>query len=220
MIITIDGPAAAGKGTISALLSKKYRLVSFDTGMLYRAVGLQMVLTGMDLTNVEAATAIAQKLTFAQMIELSQHPDFRSDVGGQAASIVSSYQPVRQALLEMQRNFAKNPAFADGTPAAGVVYDGRDTGTVVCPDADLKIFLIADVEVRAQRRHKEFLEKGIQKSYEKVLADMKERDERDKNRSSAPMKPADDAVIIDCSTLSVDALMEIITPLVEQKLTA
>ena len=120
----------------------------------------------------------------------------------------------------MQRNFAKNPTFADGTPAAGVVYDGRDTGTVVCPNADLKIFLIADVEVRAQRRYKEFLEKGIQKSYEKVLADMKERDERDKNRSSAPMKPADDAVIIDCSTLSVDDLMKIIMPLVEQKLSA
>lgn len=220
MIITIDGPAAAGKGTVSALLSEKYHFVAFDTGMIYRAVGLQMVLTGMDLNNVNAATKIAKELTFSQMMELSLHPDFRSDIGGKAASVVSSYPTVRQALLDMQRNFAKNPVFADGTPAKGVIFDGRDTGTVVFPDADLKFFIFADVELRAKRRYREFIAKGMQTTYEKVLADMKERDERDKNRSSAPMKPAEDAVIIDGTPIEADGLMAIITPLVDAKLAA
>lgn len=220
MIITIDGPAAAGKGTISALLSEKYNFVCFDTGMLYRAVGLQMVLTGQELQNIEAATKIASSLTYRQMMELSVHPDFRSDIGGQAASVVSSYQPVRTALLEMQRSFGKDPKFANGEPANGVIFDGRDTGTVVFPDADLKFFIVADTEVRARRRYNEFISKNIPCSYEKVLADMKERDERDKNRATAPMKPADDAIIIDCSELSIDEVMDVITPIVKEKFKA
>lgn len=218
MIITIDGPAAAGKGTISAYLSEKYRLAYFDTGMVYRAVGLQMVLTGMDLQNQEAAFKIAQNLTFPQMMELSVHPDFRSDIGGQAASIVSAYPNVRTALLNMQKNFANNPTFADGKPADGVVYDGRDTGTVICPNADLKLFVTATTEVRAQRRYKEFLQKGIATSYQKVLEDMIARDERDSNRSSAPLKPAEDAVIIDTSEMDIAAVLAYIVPLVEAKL--
>lgn len=218
MIITIDGPAAAGKGTISAYLSEKYRLAYFDTGMVYRAVGLQMVLTGMDLQNQEAALKIAQNLTFPQMMELAIHPDFRSDIGGQAASIVSAYSEVRTALLNMQKNFALNPTFADGKPANGVVYDGRDTGTVICPNADLKLFVTATTEVRAERRYKEFLQKGIAASYQKVLADMIARDERDSNRSSAPLKPAEDAVIIDTSKMDIDTVLAYIVPLVEAKL--
>ena len=218
MIITIDGPAAAGKGTISAYLSEKYRLAYFDTGMVYRAVGLQMVLTGMDLQNREAALKIAQNLTFPQMMELAIHPDFRSDIGGQAASIVSAYPEVRTALLNMQKNFALNPTFADGKPANGVVYDGRDTGTVICPNADLKLFVTATTEVRAERRYKEFLQKGIAASYQKVLADMIARDERDSNRSSAPLKPAEDAVIIDTSKMDIDTVLAYIVPLVEAKL--
>lgn len=220
MIITIDGPAAAGKGTISALLSKKYQMVCFDTGMIYRAVGLQMILTSQDLNNSQAATKIASQLTYQQMMELSCHPDFRSDIGGKAASIVSSYPAVRQALLEMQRKFAEQPTFADGRAANGVIYDGRDTGTVVFPNADLKFFISANIEVRALRRYKEFVAKNTETSYEKVLADMKERDERDKNRSTAPMKPAEDAVIIDGSELDIDGVMNLIVPLVEAKLHA
>ncbi len=218
MIITIDGPAAAGKGTISSHLSAKYKLAYFDTGMVYRAVGLQMVLTGTDLQNQAAAHAIALNLTFPQMMTLSTHPDFRSDIGGQAASIVSAYPDVRAALLKMQQDFAKNPVFADGTPAKGVVYDGRDTGTVICPNADLKLFITASTEVRAMRRYKEFLQKGMPADYQKVLQDMIARDERDSKRSTAPLKPADDAVIIDTSEMDIAAVITRIEPLVEAKL--
>ena len=218
MIITIDGPAAAGKGTVSSFLAQKYKLAYFDTGMVYRAVGLQMVLAGADVNNEDKAEQIAKELTFPQMMELSKHKDFRSDIGGQSASIVSAHPKVRAALLKMQQNFALNPVFADGTPAKGVVYDGRDTGTVVCPNAELKLFITASTEVRAQRRYKEFVEKGIQTSYEKVLEDMVARDKRDSSRATAPLKPADDAVIIDTSNLDIEQVLQKIIPLVEAKL--
>lgn len=218
MIITIDGPAAAGKGTVSAFLADKYKLAYFDTGMVYRAVGLQMVLTNSDVNNEDKAEQIAKELTFPKMMELSKHKDFRSDVGGQAASIVSAHPKVRAALLKMQQNFALKPVFADGTPANGVVYDGRDTGTVVCPNAELKFFITASTEVRAQRRYKEFAEKGISTSYDKVLQDMIARDKRDSSRATAPLKPADDAVIIDTSDLSIDEVLKKIIPAVEAKL--
>jgi cytidylate kinase len=218
MIITIDGPAAAGKGTISSFVSAKYKLAYFDTGMVYRAVGLQMVLTGTDLQNKEAAYEFARNLTFPQMMELSLHPDFRSDIGSNAASVVSAYPEVRAALLKMQQNFALQPVFADGTPAKGVVYDGRDTGTVICPNADIKLFVTATTEVRAMRRYKEFVQKGLNTSYEKVLADMIARDERDSSRASAPLKPAEDAIIIDTSDLDIEAVLNVIIPLIEAKI--
>ena len=218
MIITIDGPAAAGKGTISSYISQKYKLAYFDTGMVYRAVGLQMVLNGNDLNDEAKATEIASNLSFTQMIELSKKPDFRTDIGGQSASIVSAYPNVRKVLLAMQQNFALKPIFADGSSANGVVYDGRDTGTVVCPNADLKLYITASTEVRAQRRYAEFVAKGIQTSYEQVLSDMKIRDERDSNRSSAPLTPAKDAIIIDTSDMNIEEVISNIIPLVEKKL--
>lgn len=218
MIITIDGPAAAGKGTVSSFLAQKYKLAYFDTGMVYRAVGLQMVLSNTDINDEDKAEKVAKELTFPKMIELSKHKDFRSDTGGQAASVVSAHPKVRAALLKMQQDFALNPVFADGTPANGVVYDGRDTGTVVCPNADLKLFITASTEVRAQRRYKEFTEKGINTSYEQVLQDMIARDKRDSSRATAPLKPADDAIIIDTSALDIEKVLQKIIPLVEEKL--
>jgi len=218
MIITIDGPAAAGKGTISAYLAQKYKMAYFDTGMVYRAVGLQMVLDSADINNELAAEQYAENLTFPKMIELAKHKDFRSDIGGQAASVVSAHPKVRAALLKMQQDFALNPVFADGTPANGVVYDGRDTGTVVCPNADLKLFVTATTEVRAQRRYKEFVEKGISTDFDKVLQDMVARDKRDSSRAAAPLKPAEDAIIVDTSAMNIEQVLEKIVSLVEAKI--
>lgn len=144
MIITIDGPAAAGKGTLAAALAKRYRLAYFDTGMVYRAVGLEMVLEGLDVQNEEQAAQTASKLTFVKMMELSGHRDFRSDVGSRAASIVSAHPKVRGALLKMQQDFALNPTFADGsrprawfttaaTPAPS--YVRRQTSNCLLPPA-------------------------------------------------------------------------------------
>ena len=220
MIITIDGPAAAGKGTVSKVLAERFRLAYFDTGMIYRAVGLEMVLSNFDLTDENKAFVIASKMTFEKMLQLSLPPDFRSDIGGQAASKVSAMPSVRKALLKMQQDFALAPVFADGSKANGVIYDGRDTGTVVCPNADIKFFVTASSEVRAMRRFKEFEAKGIKTTYEKVLADMIARDKRDAERASAPMKPAEDAVVMDTSDMDAQAEIEAVLKIVEQKIKA
>ena len=218
MIITIDGPAAAGKGTLASAIAAKYKFAYFDTGMVYRAVGLLMILNNKDLSDEQSAIDFASDLTFPQMMELAKNPEFRSAKGGQAASIVSAIKGVRSALLSMQQNFALNPVFADGSKANGVVYDGRDTGTVVCPNADLKLFITASPEVRAKRRYDEFLQKGMPAVYEEVLADIKARDERDSNRSTAPLKPADDAIIIDTSDLNIAEVFAHVDELIQKRI--
>ena len=218
MIITIDGPAAAGKGTLASAIAAKYKFAYFDTGMVYRAVGLLMILNNKDLSDEKSAIDFAVNLTFPQMMELAKNPEFRSAKGGQAASIVSAIKGVRSALLSMQQNFALNPVFADGSKANGVVYDGRDTGTVVCPNADLKLFITASPEVRAKRRYDEFLQKGMPAVYEEVLADIKARDERDSNRSTAPLKPADDAIIIDTSDLNIAEVFAHVNELIQKRI--
>lgn len=217
MIITIDGPAAAGKGTLAAQLAQKYKLAYFDTGMVYRAVGLLMRLNHFDLNDESKAENLAQKLTFPQMMELSKNSEFRSSEGGVAASIVSSQPKVRAALLKMQQDFALKPVFADGTPANGAIYDGRDTGTVVCPNADVKFFITASTEVRAKRRFEELKTKGKDTPFEKVLQDMIERDERDAKRATAPMKPAEDAYIFDTSALSIQEVVQKAEEIIENK---
>ena len=213
MIITIDGPAAAGKGTLSQKLADKYGYSYFDTGMVYRAVGLSLLLSNKDLTSVNEAEKVAGELTFGSMIELSKNPEFRSSKGGEAASIVSSYSGVRSRLLDMQRNFSKNPTFADGKPAKGVIYDGRDTGTVVCPNAEIKFFITASPEVRAKRRYDEFVAKGMEAKYR----DVKIRDERDANRKDAPMKPADDAIILDTTELNIEEVFNEAVRIIESR---
>lgn len=208
MIITIDGPAAAGKGTLAANLVAKYNFAYFDTGMVYRAVGLDMVLNGLDINDEAEAAKMATNLSFVKMMELSKNKDFRTDVGGQSASIVSAHPKVRTALLKMQQDFSRNPTFDDGTPTKGVVYDGRDTGTVICPHAEVKFFITASSEVRAKRRFDEFIQKGVDTSFEKVLSDMIARDKRDSERATAPLKPADDAVILDTDNLDAKGVAQ------------
>ncbi len=217
MIITVDGPAGAGKGTLSAFLAQKYKLAYFDTGMVYRAVGLQMVLDGRSLEDIAQAEKIARNLTFPQMMTLAKHKDFRSDVGSYAASVVSSYPSVRAALLKMQQDFALNPVFADGTPANGVVYDGRDTGTVICPQADLKFYITAPVEVRAQRRCRDLVAAGLATDYDKVLTEMKARDARDMQRASAPLVKPEGAVEIDTSLYPTEQNMADMAAIIDKK---
>ena len=217
MIITVDGPAAAGKGTLSQKLAEKYCLAYFDTGMVYRAVGLLMLQNGNDLADATAAEQEAAGLTFAKMAELSHDKDFRSAKGGQAASVVSSYPGVRRRLLDMQRNFAANPVFADGSAAKGVIYDGRDTGTVICPQAEVKFFITAAAEVRAKRRYDELCEKGIECDFEKIKADMEYRDKNDSQRAVAPLKKADDATLIDTTEYDFDGAVKLVKNLILEK---
>ena len=178
--VAIDGPAAAGKGTISRLIAARFGFAHLDTGLLYRAVGAKVA---------EGAEAIeaAQSLSDADLAR----DDLRSLEAGQAASKVAAIPEVRRALLEFQRRFAR----AEG----GAVLDGRDIGTVICPEAEVKLFVTASAEVRAHRR---WLEVGGDEA--QVLAEVRERDERDMNRADAPLRPAEDAVIIDTSDLSID----------------
>lgn len=185
-IVAIDGPAAAGKGTISRAVATYFGFEHLDTGLLYRAVGAKTLL-GMD------ATTAAQTLKPDDL----RGDDLRSPEVAQAASRVAVIPEVRAALLAFQRSFAAR--------AGGAVLDGRDIGTVICPDANVKLFVTASAEVRAQRRHAELVAAGSMLSYAQVLADVSERDARDRDRAHAPLVPAADAVVIDTSVLDADA---------------
>lgn len=186
LLIAIDGPAAAGKGSISRAIAKHFGMAHLDTGLLYRAVGAQ-VLKG------------AKPLQAAQHLQAEDlnGPELRSDTVAQAASKVAALPRVRVELVEFQRRFARR--------TGGAVLDGRDIGTVILPDADVKLFITASAEVRAERRYKEFLDSGVKTTLEQVLTDVIARDARDKSRSAAPLLAAEDAVLIDTSDLSLSA---------------
>ena len=200
MIIAIDGPAAAGKGILAKRLAQHFGLALMDTGLIYRAVGMNVVRAGGDPKDAETATAAAEKIS-AEDLEAN---DLRSDTAADAASKVSAVPGVRAALLAFQREFAANPTGSFD----GAVLDGRDIGTVVCPDADVKLFISATVEVRAKRRVKELQERGLEAIYARVLEDMKERDARDQARAVSPLEPAKNAYPLDTSDLDADQVFE------------
>lgn len=200
MIVAIDGPAAAGKGTLARRLSERFDLAHLDTGLLYRAVGLAVMREGGDPADSDAAIAAARRLD----ADMLRDPALRSDEAAAAASKVAAMPGVRRALLNFQRAFAHDPP--DGK--AGAVLDGRDIGTVVCPDADVKIFVTASLETRVERRLKELRERGIQSIRTRVLQDMRERDARDSGRDIAPLTAADDAFTLDTTALDADAAFE------------
>lgn len=197
MIIAVDGPAASGKGTLARRLARHFDYVHLDTGKLYRAVGLAVLRAGGDPADAEVAAPLARTLDLRGIDD----PALAGDDVAQAASKVAAIPEVRAVLLQLQRDFAHNPPGG----ARGAVLDGRDIGTVVCPDADVKLFVTASVEVRAERRHKELLNRGEASIYARVLEDLKERDARDGARAIAPMKPADDAILLDTSVMDADA---------------
>ncbi len=199
MIIAIDGPAGAGKGTLANRLADHFGFAKLDTGLLYRGVGMKVLRAGGDPDDVDAATAVAEAL---QASDMDDEASLRGDEAGDAASRVAVIPGVRAALLDFQRDFAANPP--DGAP--GAILDGRDIGTVVCPDADVKLFVTASVEVRAERRYKELLERGREAIYARVLEDMSARDARDQGRSTAPLKSAEDAYNLDTGNLDAEAV--------------
>jgi cytidylate kinase len=202
-LITVDGPAGAGKGTLARRLAAQLAYAHLDTGKLYRAVGLATLANGGDPANPGDATAAARALDAAAIAAGAlENPELAGDNAASAASKVAAIPDVRAELLAFQRDFAANPP---GT-AKGAVLDGRDTGTVVCPDAPVKFFITASAEVRAKRRHKELLDRGEASIYPRVLADMKERDVRDSTRAIAPLRAADDARTIDTSEMDTDAV--------------
>lgn len=202
IVIAIDGPAAAGKGTLARRLAAHFGLAMLDTGKLYRATGYKVLTQGGDPEDAQAAEAAARALDPAEL----GNEALRSDEAAQAASKVSAIPGVRAALLDFQRDFAKNPPrLPDGTPANGAILDGRDIGATVCPDADAKLFVTASTEVRAERRFKELQELGHDAIYARVLEDMKERDARDAGRSASPLAAAEDALQMDTSKLDADA---------------
>jgi len=196
MIIAIDGPAAAGKGTLAHRLAEHFNLAFLDTGSLYRAVGKKVVDQGGDPEDADFARLMADGLSPDDLTA----DGLRTEEVGQAASKVSAIPGVRASLLQFQRDFATNPP----GDANGAVLDGRDIGTVVCPDASAKLFITASAEVRAERRLKELLGRGSEAIYARVLEDMKERDARDSARAASPLEPADDAKTLDTSDLDAD----------------
>ena len=191
MIIAVDGPAASGKGTIAKALARHYGLPHLDTGLLYRAVALTV--QRMELDPAIEADAVAA-CNFDE--GLLDDPALRQDAIGQLASICSAHPLVRAALLQRQKRFARQPG--------GAVLDGRDIGTVICPDADVKIYVVADPAVRARRRTLEAKGRGEAADEALVLADILKRDERDQNRPVAPLKPAEDAYLLDNSNLDIE----------------
>ncbi|MFD1330880.1 (d)CMP kinase [Methylopila musalis] len=193
MIIAIDGPAASGKGTLARRIAAAYGLPHLDSGLLYRAVAWSLIARGVALEDAGQAEAAARGLDAAALGD----PALRSEAAGAGASVVSAYPPVRAALLDFQRQFAATPP--------GAVIDGRDIGTVICPQAEVKIFVTASPEERARRRTRELLGRGEAVDEAAILADIRARDERDMNRSAAPLKPAADAALLDTTALDADA---------------
>mgnify|MGYP003997735329 CR=1 FL=1 len=209
MIIAIDGPAAAGKGTLARKLATEFNLAFLDTGALYRATGLRVMRNGTDLADAQAVAAEAQNIT----LEDRENPALRDEATGDMASKVSAIPEVRAALLDYQRNFATNPP--EGF--FGSILDGRDIGTVVCPNADAKIFVTASDEVRAHRRWLELSAKDNTVQEAVVLAEMQQRDARDPARATAPMKAAEDAHLLDTSNLAIDAAFDAAKEFVSSK---
>ncbi|GAK87654.1 cytidylate kinase [Vibrio ponticus] len=220
-VITVDGPSGAGKGTLCMQLANKLGFHLLDSGAIYRVLALAAIHHGVDLENEDSLVALATHLDVQFIAEgdlvkvILEGEDvsgeLRKEQTGMAASKVAALPRVREALLRRQR------AFADGT---GLVADGRDMGTVVFPQAEVKIFLDASAEERAERRLKQLQDKGLDVKFADLLSEIQERDDRDRNRPVAPLRPAEDALLLDSTSMSIDEVVEKALQYIESKLTA
>ncbi|MCR9242052.1 MAG: (d)CMP kinase [Rhodobiaceae bacterium] len=208
MIIAVDGPAAAGKGTLARALAEHFGFAYLDTGSLYRGVAYAVLMSGSEAQDEAAGVMAAETLDPAKIDPVA----IRTPEVSEAASVVAAIPPVRAAILAFQRRFAENPP--NGEP--GAILDGRDIGTVVCPDADVKLYVTASAEIRAHRRWLELKGSGSDLSEAQVLADVRDRDARDTDRATSPMRPADDAHLLDTSNLSIEAAFGAAVALIEQ----
>jgi cytidylate kinase len=199
-VIAIDGPAASGKGTLAARLAAHYGYARLDSGRLYRAAAKRLIDAGGDGEDAKAAARAAEAVTAQEL----DNPELGTDQVAQMASRIAAYPQVRAVLFDFQRRFASEPPGGAG----GAVIDGRDIGTVVCPDADVKFFVTASLETRAERRLKELREKGLDSIKARVLQDMRERDARDQSRSEAPLTQAEDAHLLDTTGMDADEAFE------------
>jgi cytidylate kinase len=207
LVIAVDGPAASGKGTIARALARHFKLPHMDTGLLYRAVALNLWRWGGDPGNEFEALRACDVMSIDPADE-----ELRSEPVSKIASLISAYPSVRAALLERQQEFAGQPG--------GAVLDGRDIGTVIAPHADLKLFVTASPEIRAARRRKELEKRGMHAGFVDVLADIRARDDRDSHREAAPLKQADDAIRLDTSELDVEQAIAEAIRLAEERLSA
>ncbi len=204
--VAIDGPAAAGKGTISRAVAEKFGFAYLDTGSLYRAVGVKALEIGRGVIDPVVAARVAGNLSDTDL----NRDDLRTGMAGQAASKVAAMPPVREALLEFQKDYARREG--------GAILDGRDIGTVICPEAEVKIYVTASDEVRAERRQKELVPDKPDLTVGQVLIDLRARDARDAARDVAPMKPAQDALLLDTTKLSIDAAVAEALALIQKRI--
>lgn len=218
--IAVDGPAASGKGTLARRLANQFHLFYLDTGAIYRAAAKYILDNGRNPDDPEAAVAAALHVRDNLSWEMLSDPALRTDMVADATSRSCRFPAMREILLETQRLYASHPPAMERhkKPFQGSILDGRDIGTVVCPNADIKLYVTASTETRAERRFKELSAKGLATDYKTVLQDMQDRDARDSGRETAPLKPAADAIILDTTTMTADEALEKATEIVRQKL--
>ena len=219
-VLTIDGPSGSGKGTISRAVAERLGWHYLDSGAIYRAVGLAAAWEGVDLSDAEAVAQCARRTEIRFETQGSGEPhvivngkdatrQLRTETAGAAASAIAAHPPVRAALVDLQHRFRRLP---------GLVADGRDMGTVIFPDAAYKVFLTASAEERAKRRHKQLKEKGVSVNLDSLLHEIAARDERDAGRAVAPLKPADDAVVVDSTGTPITEVIERVLSVLPEKL--
>ncbi|MDR1009368.1 MAG: (d)CMP kinase [Rickettsiales bacterium] len=221
-IVAIDGPAGVGKGTLTRNLCNKYGFVGLDTGSLYRAITLYLMRQGYDMEKIDPARAVEETKKISdnhEILKYAADPEIRSALNSKYVYVVADNAPLREVIKDYQVDFGRSPPpLANGTPAKGAVVEGRDIGTIIFPDAPVKIFLTAAPEIKASRRYDEYVSKGIEADYKSILAEMVKRDEADRTRKVGTLVPAKDSLILDTSDKSREEVLAWASKVVEERL--